>query len=317
MRILLTSIILICATGCASVPERPPEEKSKLIDFDAMWNFNDPGLTESRFKELLPEAKSSGNPSHYGQLLTQIARSQGLQGKFEEAHETLSRAKSLLKSASTATRIRYLLEKGRVYNSSGRKDRAVPLFEEAWETAVSNDLDHFAVDAAHMLGIAESPEKQLAWNLKALELAEKSEEKSVKGWLGPLYNNIGWTYHDMEQYDEALELFEKSLAWRKKINDDQGRRIAQWTIAHTYRLTGRVNEAIDLLRALEKEIEENGLTSDGYVFEELAESLLLLGRQDEAMRYFKKAYLILSQDEWLSENEPERLERLKKIGNRI
>ena len=67
-------------------------------------------------------------------------------------------------------------------------------------------------------------------------------------------------------------------------------------------------------RALEKEFEEKGIEQGGYVFEELGECLLLLKKEDEARKYFKLAYDLLSKDPWLVANEAERLERLKKLG---
>ena len=42
--------------------------------------------------------------------------------------------------------------------------------------------------------------------------------------------------------------------------------------------------------------------------------MLLLNRKDEAQPYFAKAYKVLSEDEFLVENESERLDRLKKLG---
>ena len=60
--------------------------------------------------------------------------------------------------------------------------------------------------------------------------------------------------------------------------------------------------------------EADGVERDGFVFEEIGECLLLLNRAEEARRYFFKAYEILSQDTWLAEGEPERLARLKLLG---
>jgi hypothetical protein len=42
-----------------------------------------------------------------------------------------------------------------------------------------------------MLGIVEAPEQQLAWSLRALELADTTSDQRSKKWLGSLYNNIG------------------------------------------------------------------------------------------------------------------------------
>ena len=49
---------------------------------------------------------------------------------------------------------------------------------------------------------------------------------------------------------------------------------------------------------------------DGYVYEEIGENLLSLGRGDEAATYFSRAHELLSGDDWLVDNERDRLERL-------
>ena len=279
-----------------------------------MWNFQNPQETETKFKELLPMAKESGDTSYYIELLTQIARTQGLQEKFEEAHTTLDTALSLLSDELKQAKVRYLLERGRVLNSSGNPEKSKPLFIEAFEIAKVNKLDLYAIDAAHMMGIVVPPEKQLEWSLKALEITEKTTDKKAKRWLDPLYNNIGWTYHDLKEYDKALALFEKGLKWREEITDEQGMRIQTWNIARTYRSLGKIEKALEMQKALEKEYEEKGIEQDGYVFEEIGECLLLLNKNDESKPYFAKAYEYLSKDNWLVDNQPERLERLKELS---
>lgn len=309
-RILIFSVILLMA-GCAAETEK---ERPALPDFDAWWDYSDAAGTEAKFAELLPQARQSGDRSYYAQLLTQIARTQGLQRRFEEAHETLDTVFAMLSDDMVVARIRYLLERGRVYNSSGERDKSKPLFLEAWELGVTHKEDFYAVDAAHMLGIVEPPEKQLEWNEKAIELAEKSANPRARNWLGSLYNNTGWSYHDLKQYDKALEMFQKGLKFRQEKNDEEGTRIAKWTIARTYRSLGRIDEALQMQMELEKEFEEKGIQQDGYVFEEIGECLLLLEKKDQARGYFKLAYDLLSKDPWLVANEPERLERLKELA---
>jgi len=41
---------------------------------------------------------------------------------------------------------------------------------------------------------------------------------------------------------------------------------------------------------------------------------LLKGKKEEAKDYFKRAYNLLSKLDWLTSSEPERLERMKKLG---
>ncbi|MFC2092323.1 hypothetical protein ACFLSV_00345 [Bacteroidota bacterium] len=50
------------------------------------------------------------------------------------------------------------------------------------------------------------------------------------------------------------------------------------------------------------------------MYEEIGECLLLLGRNEDSKEYFKKAYELLSKDDWFVSNEKERLERMKNLG---
>jgi tetratricopeptide (TPR) repeat protein len=287
----------------------------ELPDFHALWNFNDPAETEKRFRELLPRAEESGDRSYHVQLLTQIARTQGLQRIFNDAHKTLDDAEKLLTDDMIVPRLTCMLERGRVYNSSNEKEKARPLFLEAWETGMKHHRDYYAIDAAHMMQIVEAPEKQLQWAEKAIALAEKTKDERGQKWLGPLYNNTGWSYHDLKQYEKALALFKKSLKWREEKKDEEGTRIAKWTIARTYRSMGKIDRAIEIQKKLEKEFEENGIQQDGYVFEELGECYLLKGEKEKAGIYFARAYDLLSKDEWLSASEPDRLKRMKALSS--
>ena len=310
MRILF---VVVLAMFCCCSAERDQNGTTGLPDFDAMWDYNHPDTTEARFTELVPLAEESGDMSYLTQLMTQIARTQGLQMKFDEAHRTLDGVEAMLSDDLVVAEIRYLLERGRVYNSAGLADSARPLFLGAWEIGLRAKEDFYAVDAAHMMAIIEPPEEQLVWAGKAIQAAEQSSDERAGRWLGSLYNNTGWTYHDMGDYEKALELFEKALAWNREQGNEERIRIARWTVARAYRSLGRVEEALTIQEALEREIREKGLETDGYVFEEIAECLLL-GRDDEAKGYFAMAYERLSQDQWLVANQADRLKRLKELS---
>jgi len=282
-------------------------------NFDEFWDYHQPAATEQKFRTLLPLAE--GDLDYHAQLLTQIARAQGLQRQFEEAHRTLDTVETLLNSlTSNKARIRYWLERGRVFNSSKQRERASELFHQAWGLARSAAEDFYAVDAAHMLGISEPSDKQLAWSLKALEIAERSAEPRAQNWRGSLYNNLGWAYHDQAEYAPALELFERALAWREAQSQAAETRIARWCVARTLRSLNRWDEALAIQRRLLVEQHEPASSKDGYVHEEIAECLLSLGRAAEAQPHFVQAHAKLSPDPWLAENEPARLERLKTLG---
>jgi tetratricopeptide (TPR) repeat protein len=286
----------------------------ELPEFDKLWDYHKPAETEKKFREILPQAEKSGDLDYHLQLLTQIARTLGLQGKFDEAHKLLDEIESKLTEKTKTARIRYLLERGRAFNSSKKVDKARPLFVEAWEFGNEHGEDLHAVDAAHMMALVEPPEKKLAWNLKAMDLAEKSKDPRAKRWLGTLYNNIGWDYHDQKEYKKALEALEKCWAWYKQYAPhSRGALIAKWSVAKQLRYLDRVDQALEMQRELHDVYEKLG-EPDGFVFEELGECLLLKGQADEAKPWFKKAYAELRKIGWVKESYPERWARLRRLA---
>jgi tetratricopeptide (TPR) repeat protein len=284
-------------------------------EIDALWDYDRPQVTESKFMELVGTAENSENQSYYAELLTQLARTHSLQQKFDSAHKILDEAQRVIEGKHMPVAgIRYLLERGRTFNSAKETVQSIPLFKEAFDKASKYHEDFYAVDAAHMLGIAEKPTDRLYWNIKAMGIAEMSKDTKAKKWLGSLYHNTGWMYHDLNDYIKALEFFQKSLAWRINQNDEKGIFIAKWTIGRVCRSLNRVDEALSIQNELLQEIQQKKSDPSGFVFEELAECLLIKGNEAIAKEYFKKAHEILSKDIWLKANEPSRLERLIQLG---
>lgn len=285
-----------------------------MIDFDAMWDYSQPEQTEQQFRSLLGQARTSKDSDYLPQLLTQIARAQGLQGEFEAAHQTLDEVQTLLNDSTVVAEIRYYLERGRVFRSSSNVEEAIPLFLRAWEHGIQAGEDDYAVDAAHMLGIAETTaEKRMEWNIKALQHAESSHK--AKRWLGSLYNNIGWAYVEQGELEKALDLFHCALEFRKSQGNSRTVFIAKWSVAKVLRLLGRVDEALFIQQGL---LEETQLMPepDGYVYEELAECLLKIGEEDEARTYFSLCYERFQSDKWLTANEPGRVARIQQLAGR-
>jgi tetratricopeptide (TPR) repeat protein len=287
-----------------------------LARLDELWEFGDPAGSEAKFRGLLAEAAGAGaDRSALLQVRTQIARALGLQKKYDEANAVLDAVEPELGSAEPVVRVRWLLERGRVLNTSGRKGDARPLFEEAWRLGREIGADGFAVDAAHMMAIVAAPEEAIVWNERALDLARASAEPRARRWRGSLLNNLGWTYHGLGRFEEAHALFEEALAFRLEQNDAEAIRVARWCVARSLRSLGRVEDALTVQRALLAEHVSAG-SDDGFVHEEIAECLASLGCGADARPFFAKAFELLSQDPWLPRDEPERLERLRREGAR-
>lgn len=312
MRIALAMIAL--ATVSASAADSLPR-------FDRLWDYANPAKTESLFTALLPRAEESGDTSYRVELLTQLARAQGLAGRFDEAHATLDTARALLSDTMAIPWIRYFMERGRVFNSAGDPDTAKTFFIQAWthgalDAHLSPEAIPHMIDAAHMMATLGTPAEQLAWFTLALDLAEDSDNPAALRWLGPLYNNAGWTYFDLGEYDNALGMFEKGLTFRRGEGSLPETFIAQWTVGRALRALGRNEEALETQEEVLAGREANGLPPDGYNLEELGELNLLRGDSAAARPWFARAYDELSRDPWLVENEAARLERLRELGGK-
>jgi tetratricopeptide (TPR) repeat protein len=283
-------------------------------DFDKLWDYGNPAETEKKFRAILPAAEKSNDKAYLIELLTQIARTQGLQMKFDEAHAILDKAMKMIRPEHIRPRIRYMLERGRAYNSSKVYDKAREIFLAAYQQAVKYKEDNYAIDAAHMMAIVEKDEETLKWNEIAVKIAEETSDDYARGWLGSLYNNIGWTYFAMNQFDKALNMFEKYVKFETERKSKKGLGIARWCVAKTLRMLNRTDEALERQLELKKWWEDAGLEEDGYIYEEIGECLLVLNKPNESKEYFKRAYVVLSKDIWLERNEKDRLERLNKLG---
>jgi tetratricopeptide (TPR) repeat protein len=301
-------ILLLSLVMTSSVAAQVESFAARL---DALWDFEKPALSEERFRAEV--SKWPAGSAEAQEVRTQIARTLGLQRRFADAHALLDDIERTLARLPVHVCVRYLLERGRTFNSSGSRERAVPLFAEALELSQREKDEFYAVDAAHMLGIAAPPAERLGWNLKALALAEAATDARARGWRASLYNNIGWTYFDDGQAAMALDYWEKALAARQTTGDARTTRIAKWTVARGYRGVGRLDDAEAAQKSLAAELAQAG-ESDGYVYEELAEIALARGDAKSAQPWAAKAHAALKDDPYLAANEAPRLARLAAIA---
>jgi tetratricopeptide (TPR) repeat protein len=279
-----------------------------MTDFDLRWAYTHPAQEEERLKQMLPVAEAAGDSLYTLGLMTQIARAQGMQQRFDEAHATLDLVESRLTPELATARVRYLLERGRLFTLGRQRAKGRPLFEAAVELAVSTGAGYHAVDAAHMVAIASSdPAEQLAWNLRALTLTEEFAEAEI--WFGALYFNLGMTYARMRRHADALAMFQRSQALYAARPWPERERLARTHAAKMLRLLDRPAQALREQQMLAATGEEDGVTQ-----EEIGECLMALGCAERSWPHFDRAYRALSQNPWVVRDEPGRLERLKSLG---
>ena len=284
-----------------------------MTQYDKLWNYSQPAETETKVREALQQTSPEKDLSEHLQLLTQLARTQSLQRKFNEAHIILDEVAPQLTEEQNTEHIRYFLERGRTFNSAGDKRNAEVCFRSALDIAQNLNEDFYAIDAMHMLAIISPPEIAVGINEEALLFTENSEQERAKNWLGSLYNNLGWSYFDKGECEKALSIFLRALKWREEKNQPQETFIAKWCVARALRALNRLDDALKVQLALFEESVETGQT-DGYVHEELGELFLLKNDKMKSTFHFEKAYELLSADPFLAQNERPRLDRLKELS---
>ena len=256
-----------------------------------LWDFDDLHATEQRLREQLDaEATADGR----AEVLTQLARVEGLRGDFANADALTNEAEMLV--ASEAARARLALERGRIRRSSGDPEAARPLFESAYTGALATEQYFLAADAAHMVALVAADRADVVdWTQRGIELAELHDDAS--GWLGPLLNNLGWEHYEAGELEPALDAFERALRARERdpANAD-GVELALYAVGKARRALGRSAEAVPLLeRALASAANRDHV--DGWFHEELAEEYAAVGRAEDARRQARLAVPLLERDD--------------------
>ena len=205
------------------------------VTLDELWDFSDAAGSEVRLRA------AGDNP----ELQTQVARALGLQGRFDEARELLDS----IVDAAPATRARVALERGRLANSAGNHDAAVPLFAAAEALASAADLEFLEIDAIHMLAIADTARSR-EHAARGLDRVSFAETDRTRRWGVSLHNNLGWTLHDAGDNAGALAEFEQALADAIQFGTAEQEFFSRWAIARTYRSLGRIWDALQLQESL-------------------------------------------------------------------
>ena len=284
-----------------------------MTELDDLWDYDDPGPSEARFRAAIELAVAGGDPAAADEARTQVARSLGLQGRYDEGHAILDRLEAE-HAADDRIRVRVRLERGRLMRSSGDPAASVTPFEAAWDLAVTLGEDGLAVDAAHMLALVDAPPGEAAWHAQSLELADRSPDPAARRWRGSLWNNIGWARFESGDLDGALAAFETALAARREQDKPKETRVAEWCVGRCLRALGRPAEALAIHERLAVETAAAGDAEDGYGAEEIGECLLAMGREPEARPHFARAAEQLGAEAWLAEHEPDRIARLRRLG---
>ena len=261
-----------------------------------MWDFDDLDLSESRFRALLDGGADRAD------VLTQLARIEGLRGRFAEGERLLAEAE-----AAGAAEGWVLIERGRLLRSGGDEAAAAPLFEAAFDIARAAGDGFLAGDAAHMVALVGDAE---AWTARGLELARDSDDRGARYWLGGLLNNIGWSRFESGDFAGALAAFEEALEVRSaEAERPFVRELARYAVGKALRALGRLDEATRHLEAAVAWSDGAGVDTP-YFYEELAECYAATAQPEAARAQARRVLDLLDE----SAESPERIERLRALA---
>jgi tetratricopeptide (TPR) repeat protein len=201
-----------------------------------LWDFDDLGLSAERFREQLDREDTDAGRA---EVLSQLARVEGLRDDFQRSAELLDRAE-LLAGSHPVANIRLELERGRMFRSSGDLEAAFPLFKSAFGRASEVGEFWFAGDAAHMCAIAVTDRDLMEeWTQRGLDLGEREPDAAY--WAGPLLNNLGWAYFDAGDHERALGLFEQAVVARERDPGNEAAiQLAKEAVEEARRALGRL-----------------------------------------------------------------------------
>jgi len=285
--------------------------KNPENNLESFWNPLDLQATESVYRAWLEREGPSP------EVFTWLGRAEGALGRFGDARTSLEKAEKGIEDeaviSAPALKIRWLIERARLYILDKTPYQARNLLVNAWELARKTGEDSLAIETAQLLSVSESLKSQQEWIARALEVAEKSQAEKAKHWLGSLYVAMGLKLYDLRQFDKALAAFEKSSHFSHEQGLERESLGARCLGGKVLRTLGKLEEALEVQKAVLLQLDQAGWR-DGRVYEEMAEIHHTLKHEAEAQQYFELAYRELSSDAWIVDNQPVQIKRLRSLG---
>jgi len=196
---------------------------------------------------------------------------------------------------------------GRTYRDISQFSKSLALHRRAFKVAEKAENLEFEVYSLNMISVVfrktDAIKSALDYSQKALQLAETVERPSqgIKRSINVSLNSIGNIYQTLEQYDLAIEQFQKSLKREEELGNKLGLAINYSNIGECYEAQGKLKEALEnyqISLAYNEEINSDKgriICKSG-----IAHVYVHQGRTEEALDIFMN---ILPQAELLSDKE--------------
>ncbi len=320
-RVLLLAVLAaaVAVTGCGRGAAARQELATRLTEADEVFKSRNYEEAGTLYEAIAEDALAADENATYVEACAMRARSHLIADRPDDGRPWIERAAAQADAAEPLGWSRYLGVRGR-FEWKADDETATATFREMFDYCNEHDLYERAVDAAHMVAITGGPEERFEWARRGIEMAEKG---GLTGWLGPLWNNLGWDYVDAERYDEAQAALERARAHHYEGEDDLSKLIADYSVAHVTRLLGEnraakmdMDEVYHWARRLHEEGNDQAIEWMGMSQWDLGEIAQATGEHAVAVQQMTKALEVLEQagmPSWDEEGYNEKKARLAEI----
>jgi tetratricopeptide (TPR) repeat protein len=143
---------------------------------------------------------------------------------------------------------------GRIYRDISLYPKALDLFQDALKISINANSIEFRVFSLNMISVVYRKtgaiKSALDYSQEALELAQTVSEPSMglKRSKNVSLNSIGNIYLMLEQYDFAIDKFEKSMILEKELGNKLGLAINHQNLGECYEAQGKLEPALQNFR---------------------------------------------------------------------
>jgi tetratricopeptide (TPR) repeat protein len=336
--IMIRLLICICVGFWVLFPSCGPAQKQEtskgeemmtsselLAKGDTLFDSRNYAEATETYLQAVTAAEKKGEGVTLVEALSQVARGYLAQGKKDQGRPWLEKARAIASDRDPEAWSRYLGVRGRFEWKDDELKVATATFRDMYDYCLRHKLHERAVDAAHMVAITAGHDEQIVWARKGIEAAEVGK---LEGWLGPLWNNLGWTYDEMGQFKESLEALTKAREYHYKVGDEHAKLVADWSVGHAYRKLGEIDSALKwlgpVLEWAEKRYaaDRNPDTAEwvGHSCRELGEIAVLQGKLGEGLKYLERArdeLTVAKMPEWDPDAFKKLTDQIAEIENQI
>lgn len=330
---LIAGLILatMMASVCGGNNEVKKEYRSSALikQGDDLFNNDQKSEALDIFKLAVDTALAENNNSNLTEAYSQVARCYLSMDNKDEGRPWLDKAEKIASKNEPQGWARYLGVKGRyLWNDAAAEQKeiapeaedAAKVFSEMYDYSMAHNLYNDAIDAANMMSIVGKKEDRVAWSLKGIKAAE---DGGLESWMAPLWNNLGWNYEDLGQYDKSLEAFKEARRYHYKKGNEQSMLIADWSVAHAFRMTGQYDSALVWCQRTAiwaKDVYDENRSPDnaewlGMTYKEIGETSLATGNQKRALAGFRSARMYLDKANMKEWDEKGYNDLVKKIAD--